>query len=196
MLSCSVKFINRFFVKSQETCLKTYNLYVKLTFADAQCVVDIYVNYDCDLSLANIFERLINDLSKIAQGRQAIELGIFSKFLLRFQFYLKKTCLWMWIFCEIWTSTCYNLISLFIDLLHDCLLGASPIQEKTMRIKGLECLVSILKCMVEWSKDLYVNPHSQSNLGKICSQYVSLMQVLMSKLTFIQPLNVSHFRAR
>ena len=43
--------------------------------ADAQCVVDIYVNYDCDLSLANIFERLVNDLSKIAQGRQAIELG-------------------------------------------------------------------------------------------------------------------------
>jgi len=44
--------------------------------ADAQCIVDIYVNYDCDLSSANIFERLINDLSKIAQGRQAIELGL------------------------------------------------------------------------------------------------------------------------
>jgi len=43
---------------------------------DAQCIVDIYVNYDCDLSSANIFERLINDLSKIAQGRQAIELGL------------------------------------------------------------------------------------------------------------------------
>ena len=42
---------------------------------DAQCVVDIYVNYDCDLTLANIFERLVSDLSKIAQGRQAIELG-------------------------------------------------------------------------------------------------------------------------
>ena len=27
-----------------------------------------------------------------------------------------------------------------------------------MRIRGLECLVSILKCMVEWSRDLYVNP--------------------------------------
>jgi brefeldin A-inhibited guanine nucleotide-exchange protein len=85
---------------------------------DAQCVVDIYVNYDCDLTLANIFERLINDLSKIAQGRQAMELG------------------------------------------------ATPNQEKAMRIKGLECLVSILKCKVEWSKDLYVNPHSQSNLGE------------------------------
>lgn len=52
----------------------------------------------------------MNDLSKIAQGRQALELG------------------------------------------------ASPIQEKSMRIRGLECLVSILKCMVEWSRDLYVNP--------------------------------------
>ncbi|XP_061181615.1 brefeldin A-inhibited guanine nucleotide-exchange protein 1-like isoform X3 [Saccostrea echinata] len=86
--------------------------------ADAQCVVDIYLNYDCDLALANIFERLVNDLSKIAQGRQALALG------------------------------------------------ATPIQEKSIRIKGLECLVSVLKCMVEWSKDLYVNPHSQSNLGQ------------------------------
>ncbi|KAH7974861.1 hypothetical protein HPB49_020447 [Dermacentor silvarum] len=77
--------------------------------ADAQSVVDIYVNYDCDLNAANIFERLVNDLSKIAQGRQALELG------------------------------------------------ATVHQEKSMRIKGLECLVSILKCMLEWSKDLYTN---------------------------------------
>ena len=42
---------------------------------DAQTVVDIYLNYDCDLSLQNIFERLTGDISKIAQGRQAIELG-------------------------------------------------------------------------------------------------------------------------
>ncbi|KAM8774819.1 brefeldin A-inhibited guanine nucleotide-exchange protein 2-like [Rhynchonycteris naso] len=44
--------------------------------ADAQCVVDIYVNYDCDLNAANIFERLVNDLSKIAQGRSGHELGM------------------------------------------------------------------------------------------------------------------------
>lgn len=56
------------------------------------------------------WNRLVNDLSKIAQGRHALELG------------------------------------------------ASPNQEKSMRIRGLECLVSILKCMVEWSRDLYVNP--------------------------------------
>lgn len=35
---------------------------------DAQSVVDIYVNYDCDLAAANLFERLVNDLFKVAQG--------------------------------------------------------------------------------------------------------------------------------
>jgi brefeldin A-inhibited guanine nucleotide-exchange protein len=68
--------------------------------------------------------RLVNDLSKIAQGRQALELG------------------------------------------------ATPNQEKSMRIRGLECLVSILKCMVEWSKDLYVNPNLQTTLGKCTGDYV------------------------
>ena len=86
--------------------------------ADAQSIVDIYVNYDCDLSAANLFERLVNDLSRIGQGRHALELG------------------------------------------------ASPNQEKSMRVRGLECLVSILKCMVEWSKDLYVNPNLQSTVGE------------------------------
>uniref|UniRef100_A0A670IWG9 ARF guanine nucleotide exchange factor 2 n=1 Tax=Podarcis muralis TaxID=64176 RepID=A0A670IWG9_PODMU len=86
--------------------------------ADAQCVVDIYVNYDCDLNAANIFERLVNDLSKIAQGRSGHELGM------------------------------------------------TPLQELSLRKKGLECLVSILKCMVEWSKDLYVNPNHQASVGE------------------------------
>ncbi|KAL1518342.1 hypothetical protein ABEB36_001979 [Hypothenemus hampei] len=85
---------------------------------DAQSVVDIYVNYDCDLTAANLFERLVNDLFKVAQGRHSQELG------------------------------------------------ASPNQEKTMKLRGLECLVSILKCMVEWSKDLYVNPNLQSTVGE------------------------------
>ncbi|XP_036803548.1 brefeldin A-inhibited guanine nucleotide-exchange protein 2 isoform X1 [Oncorhynchus mykiss] len=86
--------------------------------ANAQCVVDIYVNYDCDLNAANIFERLVNDLSKIAMGRSGQELGM------------------------------------------------TPLQELSLRKKGLECLVSILKCMVEWSRDMYVNPNLQANLGQ------------------------------
>ena len=44
-------------------------------FTDAQCIVDIYLNYDCDLSLANIFERLVRDIAHIAQGHKAIALG-------------------------------------------------------------------------------------------------------------------------
>ncbi|KAJ8919644.1 hypothetical protein NQ315_006170 [Exocentrus adspersus] len=41
-----------------------------------------------------------------------------------------------------------------------------PNQERAMKLRGLECLVSILKCMVEWSKDLYVNPNTQSTVGE------------------------------
>ena len=43
------------------------------------------------------------------------------------------------------------------------------VQERSIRIKGLECLVSILKCMVEWSRDLYFKPDSQvdDKLGKL-----------------------------
>lgn len=52
------------------------NAFICFYFPDAQCVVDIYVNYDCDLNAANIFERLVNDLSKIAQGRSGHELGM------------------------------------------------------------------------------------------------------------------------
>ena len=43
--------------------------------ADAQCIVTIYLNYDCDLSLANIFERLVSDIAHIAQGSNAVLLG-------------------------------------------------------------------------------------------------------------------------
>ena len=98
--------------------------------ADAQTVVDLYVNYDCDMHSANIFKRLVNDLSKIAQGRHAIELG------------------------------------------------ATPLQEKKIRLKGVECLVSISKCMVEWSKELYVNPVSQVN----ASGELSPLQIEHSQL--------------
>lgn len=34
---------------------------------DPQSIVDIYVNYDCDLTATNIFERLIDGLFRVAQ---------------------------------------------------------------------------------------------------------------------------------
>eukprot|EP00054_Salpingoeca_dolichothecata_P019245 m.119519 g.119519 ORF g.119519 m.119519 type:complete len:1767 (+) comp23182_c0_seq1:115-5415(+) len=70
---------------------------------DAQTVIDIYLNYDCDEFLTNIFERMINDLAKVAQGRAASELG------------------------------------------------ATPAQEHNMKVMGLKCLVSIMRCLVKWT---------------------------------------------
>lgn len=66
------------YVKDQIYSRPTYFLLKPIYhfIADAQSVVDIYVNYDCDLNAANIFERLVNDLSKIAQGRGSQELGM------------------------------------------------------------------------------------------------------------------------
>jgi len=43
---------------------------------DAQIIVDLFINYDCSMRSANIFERLVIVLSRAAQGRQAVELGI------------------------------------------------------------------------------------------------------------------------
>ena len=93
---------------------------------DAQCIIDIYLNYDCDPSLSNIFKRLLNDLSRIAQGQLTLKVGI------------------------------------------------SPQQKKAMRVKGLECLVSILKCLMEWSHNLYIDPSTTglnevTNIGQASS---------------------------
>jgi hypothetical protein len=58
------------------------------------------------------------------------------------------------------------------------IIGCSPTEEHNLRMKGFECLVSILKCMVEWSKDLYVNPHLQSNLGLLISFFILYIKIL------------------
>lgn len=80
--------------------------------SDAQCIVDIFVNYDCDLQSTNIFERIVTILSRIAQAKS----------------HAKDN-----------------------DV-------AAKIRDRNLRLRGFECLVAILKCMVDWSKDLYLNP--------------------------------------
>ncbi|KAL5850725.1 hypothetical protein ACOSQ4_008738 [Xanthoceras sorbifolium] len=40
---------------------------------DPQMLVDVYVNYDCDLEAPNLFERMVTTLSKIAQGTQTAD---------------------------------------------------------------------------------------------------------------------------
>ncbi|XP_073861613.1 brefeldin A-inhibited guanine nucleotide-exchange protein 2 isoform X4 [Macaca fascicularis] len=58
-------------------------------------------------------------------------------------------------------------LAIFLTLLSNFKMHLKmQIEELSLRKKGLECLVSILKCMVEWSKDLYVNPNHQTSLGQ------------------------------
>ncbi|KAL6549573.1 Brefeldin A-inhibited guanine nucleotide-exchange protein 5 [Orobanche hederae] len=43
-------------------------------FKDSQMLVDLYVNYDCDLAAPNLFkEQYIATLSKIAQGTLSVD---------------------------------------------------------------------------------------------------------------------------
>ncbi|KAH9804919.1 Brefeldin A-inhibited guanine nucleotide-exchange protein 5 [Citrus sinensis] len=72
---------------------------------DPQMLVDVYVNYDCDLEAPNLFERMVTTLSKIAQGTQ---------------------------------NTDPN----------------SVMVSQTTTIKGssLQCLVNVLKSLVEWER--------------------------------------------
>ena len=90
--------------------LQIHILLLLFYFTDAQCVVDIYVNYDCDLSLANIFERLVSDLSKIAQGRHAVELGKWlsntkKKSILSVQYHQTRM-IWVKIVPQLWKRLC------------------------------------------------------------------------------------------
>lgn len=84
--------------------------------SDTQTLFDLYLNYDCDEYLNNIFERMVNDVSRVSQGRASSELG------------------------------------------------GTPQQEFEMKVKGLECLVLILRCMREWS-DAGEKSDEQSAIG-------------------------------
>jgi hypothetical protein len=78
--------------------------------SDTQTIFDLYLNYDCDEFLNNLFERLVNDVSRVSQGRASSELG------------------------------------------------GTPQQELEMKVKGLECLVLVLRCMREWCHELDEQP--------------------------------------
>ncbi|CAN1308264.1 Brefeldin A-inhibited guanine nucleotide-exchange protein 2 [Linum perenne] len=42
--------------------------FIEKLCVDSQMLVDIFINYDCDVNSANIFERMVNGLLKTAQG--------------------------------------------------------------------------------------------------------------------------------
>ena len=82
--------------------------------SDSQLLLDLYLNYDCDLDYVNVFEMLINVLTRTSKSSNLVKLGVIS-------------------------ST----------------------QERELKYKSLECLVLILRCLVEWSSELHYNPNQE-----------------------------------
>lgn len=72
---------------------------------DPQMLVDVYVNYDCDLEAPNLFERMVTTLSKIAQGTQSADPN-----------------------------------------------PAMASQTASVKGSSLQCLVNVLKSLVDWEK--------------------------------------------
>ncbi|KAG2691211.1 hypothetical protein I3843_08G000100 [Carya illinoinensis] len=81
---------------------------------DPQMLVDIFVNYDCDLEAPNLFERMVTTLSKIAQGTQNADPN------------------------------------------------SVAVSQTSVKGSSLQCLVSVLKSLVEWEK-LYRESEKQIN---------------------------------
>ncbi|KYQ91487.1 Arf guanyl-nucleotide exchange factor [Tieghemostelium lacteum] len=83
-----------------------------------QTIVDIFVNYDCDPDRKDIFEKMVYELSRVAQGTITGEQR------------------------------------------------SSNSDDNKFKILGLECIVTIMKSLVDWSKELYssINP-TQSSLN-------------------------------
>lgn len=46
--------------------------------SDGQLLVDLFVNYDCDLESSNLFERLVNGLVKLAQQPVTVSSALFQ----------------------------------------------------------------------------------------------------------------------
>lgn len=86
-----------------------------------QILLDIYLNYDCDFSMASVFEHIVTSLSKISQIRTKSQSG----------------------------STMGNLMGT-----NSSNLELVALQDKILKVKGLRCLIAIVKSLIEWCKDL------------------------------------------
>ncbi|CAH1765853.1 9149_t:CDS:2 [Entrophospora sp. SA101] len=84
-----------------------------------QILLDIYLNYDCDISMASVFEHIVTTLSKVAQTRSKN------------------------------TSNSGGFMSSSSSASE-----IAAIHDKILKVKGLRCLVAIVKSLIEWSKDL------------------------------------------
>ncbi|KAJ3056406.1 Brefeldin A-inhibited guanine nucleotide-exchange protein 2 [Rhizophlyctis rosea] len=94
-----------------------------------QTLVDIYLNYDCDLTAVSIFERIVSTCGRIAQGRDSsqapaasISSGLMS----------------------------YAVSAAGLDSKEQLIRA----QERRLKLRGLCCLVAIVNSLVDWSAEV------------------------------------------
>ncbi|KAF8940021.1 hypothetical protein EDD21DRAFT_48765 [Dissophora ornata] len=92
--------------------------------SNPQSLVDIYLNFDCDFSMASIFEHIVNSLSRIAQGRGKANASATLGNMMGKQLLLNERDAW------------------------------ALIQDRRLALQGLRCMVSVLDSLVDWSKDV------------------------------------------
>ncbi|KAG0301832.1 Brefeldin A-inhibited guanine nucleotide-exchange protein 2 [Dissophora globulifera] len=96
--------------------------------SNPQSLVDIYLNFDCDFSMASIFEHIVNSLSRIAQGRGKVNASATVGNMMGKQLLLNEKDAW------------------------------ALIQDRRLAVQGLRCMVSVLDSLVDWSKDVGAAP--------------------------------------
>ncbi|KAF9424616.1 Brefeldin A-inhibited guanine nucleotide-exchange protein 2 [Podila epigama] len=92
--------------------------------SNPQTLVDIYLNFDCDFSMASVFEHIVNSLSRIAQGRGKVNASTTVGNMMGKQLLLNEKDAW------------------------------ALIQDRRLAVQGLRCMVSVLDSLVDWSKDV------------------------------------------
>ncbi|KAF9366065.1 Brefeldin A-inhibited guanine nucleotide-exchange protein 1 [Mortierella sp. NVP85] len=101
--------------------------------SNPQSLVDIYLNFDCDFSMASIFEHIVNSLSRIAQGRGKASSAATVGNMMGKQLLLNEKDAW------------------------------ALIQDRRLAVQGLRCMVSVLDSLVDWSKDVGVEGSAGAN---------------------------------
>ncbi|KAI9098198.1 hypothetical protein DFS34DRAFT_694406 [Phlyctochytrium arcticum] len=94
-----------------------------------QTLADIYLNYDCDMAMVSLFERIVNVCSRVAQGRDANSVPASSGFM--------------------------GLAASAAGF--DSKEQQQKVQERRMRLRGLCCLVALCSSLTEWSKEVAPN---------------------------------------
>ncbi|KAJ3192256.1 Brefeldin A-inhibited guanine nucleotide-exchange protein 2 [Irineochytrium annulatum] len=94
-----------------------------------QTLVDLYINYDCDLATVSLFERIVSVCARVAQGKEST------------------------VAPAPMTLMGYAASAAGLDLKGDLVRA----QDKRLRLRGLVCLVAIINSLVDWSAELAPN---------------------------------------